>query len=199
MPKLEIKELLWILRPLFGVNYKKQVAYYIGQLCENNSSILDIGCNDGRVGDMMMKSNPSLSVKGIDIQNNNGCLIEKTLYDGEKIPYPDNSFDIVMANDMLHHTTDIPKILKEMKRVSRKYIIIKDVVIYSKLSHLMISFADYISNVRYGIPCTYNFPDWQTWNKYFSDLDLNIIEKPEGLKFGYFLNERYNPVMKLEK
>ncbi len=47
-----------------------------------------------------------LIVQGLDTQDKNGCVISKDLYDGHTMPYKDNTFDIVIAVDMLHHTTE---------------------------------------------------------------------------------------------
>lgn len=179
--------------------YKKRLARYITSLCENNSKILDVGCDDGSVAKNIMDSNSSLKIIGIDIQSNSPSKIPRKMYNGKKIPYPSNSFDIVLVIDVLHHTKNILPLLKEIKRVSKKYIIIKDHMVYSKFSKGLISFTDYISNAPYGIKCPFNFPSPQRWNYYFNKLNLRMIEKPKNLNFVFGINERYNPIFKLEK
>lgn len=193
------KLLLWPLRPLFGNNYKAQSAKYLSELCQDNSSILDVGCNDGRIADLLLQYKPSLSIQGLDIQANSPCSIDRIIYDGKHFPFEDNSFDYVIAVDMLHHSLEIGDILSEMARVSKHFVLIKDVVIYSKLSHYFLVVADYLSNVKYGIHCPNNFPTWAEWHKYFKQANLEIITQPQNLSFGYGLNERYNPIFKLKK
>jgi len=183
----------------FNPVYKKRLAEYVVPLCDNNSSILDVGCDDGSVAKMVMESNSSLKIVGIDIQSNRLSKIPRRVYDGKTIPYPDDSFDIVMVLDVLHHTKNIPLLLKEIKRVSRKHIIIKDHMTYGFLSRYLISFADYVSNIPYGIKCAFNFPSFQRWNSYFSQLDLKIVHRSRNLNFGFGINERYHPIFKLEK
>jgi SAM-dependent methyltransferase len=184
---------------LFFPVYKKRLAEIISSLCENNSYILDFGCDDGSTAKMIMKLKPSLKIVGVDIQNNHPSKIPRKIYNGEKIPYPDNTFDIVLSLEVLHHTKDMMRHIKEIKRVSKKYILIKDHMTYSAFSKLLICFTDFISNVPYGIKCAFNFPTSKQWNKMFNKLNLKIIEKPENLNFGFGINERYNPVFKLEK
>jgi ubiquinone/menaquinone biosynthesis C-methylase UbiE len=188
-----------LLRYFFGNNYKTKTAKYVSELCDDKSYILDLGCNDGRMASYIISNNPSLKIEGVDIQDNLDCQIKRTKYDGKNIPFPDNYFDIVIAIDMLHHTNDISSIIKEMSRVSKKYIIIKDVAVYSIFSHIFISIADYLSNFNYGIKCTYNFPKIDDWNKFFYENNLKIVEQPKKIYFGYGLNERYNPIFKLIK
>lgn len=183
----------------FNPMYKEKLAKYVASLCEDNSSILDVGCDDGTVAEMIMEFNPTLNIVGIDIQTNRPSKIPRKLYNGKKIPYPDNGFDTVMALDVLHHTNDILSLLKEIKRVSRKHIIIKDHMTYGTFSKYLISFADYVSNAPYGIKCAFNFPSFQRWSSYFNQLGLKIIERPRKLNFGLGINERYHPIFKLEK
>lgn len=43
---------------------------------------------------------------------------------GEAIPFPDKSFDLVVACEVLEHTKNSEEIVKEMSRVSKKWVII---------------------------------------------------------------------------
>jgi SAM-dependent methyltransferase len=46
------------------------------------------------------------------------------LYDGEHMPFRDGAFDASLAMYVLHHTPDPATVLAEMKRVSRKRVIL---------------------------------------------------------------------------
>ena len=46
--------------------------------------------------------------------------------DANNLEFTDNSFDIVFANALLHHVNNIDRVLQEMRRVSKKYVIILD-------------------------------------------------------------------------
>lgn len=183
----------------FNPIYKKQLAKVVADLCPDDSYILDYGCDDGSTAKMIMKFNPSLKIVGIDIQNNRPAQIPKKKYDGKRIPYPDNTFDIVISLDVLHHTRDIPQHIQEMKRVTKKYLIIKDHVTYGLFSKLLISFTDYISNVPYSIKCTFNFPFTKEWHRMFQEQNLTIIANPKNINFGFGISECYNPIFKLQK
>ncbi len=184
---------------LFFPVYKKRLATAVASLCESHAKILDVGCNDGYVASLIMAQNPTLSITGVDIQENMPARIDRKLYDGKHLPFPDNSFDIVMALDVLHHTKDIKTLLADMKRVSKRHIIIKDHREYGPGSHFLISLADYMSNAPYGIPCVYNYFSIDAWKALFGKLGLTVVAMPSKLSFGFGLTQRYNPIFKLEK
>ncbi len=188
-----------IIKPVFCNYYKSRVAKYLADLCPDKANVLDVGCNDGKIGWMLNQQKPGLIVQGLDIQDKSGCVISKDLYDGHKMPYKDNTFDIVIAVDMLHHTTDILSVLQEMARVSKTYILIKDVVVYGKWTYNLLCVIDYLVNIRFGIKCTYNFPNWDEWNNYFCKSNLAIIKQPKYLNYGFGINERYNPIIMVKK
>lgn len=180
-----------------GLNYRKKLSEYLSSLFPETGNVLDVGCDDGTMAILIKEKKPNLNINGIDIQENRECKIHKKLYDGKKIPYEDNSFDVVMSIDVLHHTNNIKFLLEEMKRVSKKYIILKDHIIDSRISKWGISIFDYLSNLPYGIKCTFNYLTEEEWIKYFNELGLKIVSRPSNLNFG-LTDERYNPIFKLE-
>ena len=46
--------------------------------------------------------------------------------DVNKLPFEDNTFDIVFCSNLLHHVDDVANVLNEMRRVSKKYVIISE-------------------------------------------------------------------------
>lgn len=179
--------------------YKRRIAYYIASLCEDGSTVLDVGCDDGSLAKMIVDIKPSLKFEGVDIQDRRPSFITKKIYDGKRLPYPENKFDIVMVTDVLHHTDDIPSLLAEMKRVSKKYLIIKDHRSYGKISEAIYSVFDYFANVAYGITCTFNYPSLTRWKRYFQESQLEIVAQPTPLDFSFFLTDKTNPIFKLMK
>ena len=47
------------------------------------------------------------------------CGVQYRVADIQSLPYPDASFDMVIANSMLYHVPDLPKALAEVRRVLR--------------------------------------------------------------------------------
>ena len=86
-----------------------------------------------------------------------------------------------------------------MKRVSRRYIIIKDHRKYGTFSHLFISCIDYFTTLADGIKCVFNYLSLEEWEALFDKFILTVVEMPKDLSFGFWFTERYNPIFKLRK
>ncbi len=185
----------------FNPVYKKSLAREIAALCPNGAKVLDYGCDDGSTAQLILKHNPTLTIVGVDIQAHRAPQIPIKVFDGKKIPYPDNSFDVVIVLDVLHHTTDIASQLQELKRVTKKQLIIKDHLSTSPLAKLMIAGADWLSNVIFDIPCAFNYPTREGWRRLFAEQNLRVIRHFSNLNLGFGGNVggAQNPVFVVEK
>ena len=89
-----------------------------------HDNYLDIGCLDGtitrNIHEYLQTKNPCAKTVGIDVNDviesdMNGCRILK--YDGNKIPFEDNTFDLITLFMVLHHVEHVTDYLKEVYRV----------------------------------------------------------------------------------
>ena len=81
--------------------------------------VLDIGCGEGYVSSVLVRDN---EVFGLDIAESAiGEAREKgikaSLSNLENIPYPEKSFDVVLALDILEHLFDPVSVLRDANRV----------------------------------------------------------------------------------
>lgn len=78
--------------------------------------ILDFGCGSLTLSIMAAQMHPQAQFFGVDIDekiisiakeklSRSGLNIDVQQYDGNKLPYPDNSFDHVMSSLVFHHLT----------------------------------------------------------------------------------------------
>jgi len=112
-------------RPMFMAIIRSQEAMLFQKYnyLINNKKILDFGCSDGFFTRTVFGKN-RINV-GLDLFNNKRVTEAKkekiykkiTLYDGNTIPYPDNSFDMIISNCVLEHILDIKLSLTEIYRV----------------------------------------------------------------------------------
>ena len=64
----------------------------------------------------------------VDVEDFNATDLKLTLFDGRTLPFPDNSFDVVLLIFVLHHAEDPKAVLHEARRVCRgKVIAFEDV------------------------------------------------------------------------
>jgi ubiquinone/menaquinone biosynthesis C-methylase UbiE len=85
-----------------------------------NGKVLDNGCGTGIMGSTLSDA-PELLV-GLDISINMlkyaKCRLDKIVHgDSQKLPFQDNSFNVVIGRSLLHHLPDPFQGLKEMARV----------------------------------------------------------------------------------
>ncbi len=91
-------------------------------------NVLEVGAGEGSILDWLSQWNfcPDLNcveisesgielIKSKNIKNLNDVL----LFDGYKIPYPDNHFDLVICSHVLEHVEHERILLREIKRVSK--------------------------------------------------------------------------------
>ena len=92
-----------------------------------NSSVLDVGCGKGFMLHDLVEALPGIKVSGIDISQYaiSNCIetMEPFLQvaDARQLPFPDNSFDVVISITTLHNLdeNDFKISLKVIERVSK--------------------------------------------------------------------------------
>jgi ubiquinone/menaquinone biosynthesis C-methylase UbiE len=167
---------------LFPMRWKYLVRRLSPRL-KNSKKVLDLGASCGRLASNLAKELPGTNFIGVDTFVQPKTYIPITKYDGEHIPFPNNSFDCVMIIDVLHHDNNPEKILKEAKRVSKKYILIKDHYWNNKIDLFLLKFSDYIGNKPYAVKLPYNFLKSTEWNDLIQNLNLEQVES-EKFRFN---------------
>lgn len=86
---------------------------------------LDFGCGKGLLLSEILKINPDLEVVGADVSKTGVNFARKAipsakfvvLNEGEKLPFKANSFDFILAADVLEHVYDTDLIFSELVRI----------------------------------------------------------------------------------
>ena len=95
-------------------------------------SVLDVGCGDGFYTIRFFDAGSPRMIVGIDAaekaiqiaeKNKQGRAIQFVKGDALQLPFPDNSFDYVLIQSILHHSDDPLKIIREGFRVAPQILI----------------------------------------------------------------------------
>lgn len=124
---------------------------------------LDFGSGDGWYGYQLQSSGRVGEVVGVDVKERPDSWIKPQLYGGEKLPFRDREFPLVMAIDVLHHCPNPLDALNELLRCASDWVLIKDHTFRSQLGRLTLMGLDHIGNTLQGIPSIYRYQrefDW---------------------------------------
>jgi len=173
----------------------------IGSYLEDVEKVLDVGCGDGKIDNLIMQKK-TVDISGVDVLVREDTYIKVREFDGEHLPFEDNSFDAVLFVDVIHHIDNPGIILSEAKRVAKRKIIIKDHLSKSKLDDITLKFMDYVGNAHYGVRLPYNYMSKKQWEELFSMFNLNTENWNERLSlypfpFTLFFDRKLHFIAKL--
>jgi SAM-dependent methyltransferase len=157
--------------------YKRRTRVLSGHLAPimpKHSRILDVGCGDGLITQLISQQRPDVLLRGIDTLARPHAYIPVERFDGKTIPYENRSFDGVMFVDVLHHTEDPTTLLREAKRVAHRFILIKDHTLEGLFAAQTLRFMDHVGNARHGVALPYNYWPKQRWLDAFDALGLQV-------------------------
>ncbi|MFN7930526.1 MAG: class I SAM-dependent methyltransferase [Blastocatellia bacterium] len=150
------------------------LSHHLTALLPPQASVLDVGCGDGLLAHTMQQQRPDLTIKGVEVLVRPQTRIPVRAYDGQRLPYADQSFDAVLFVDVLHHTTDPRQLLREAARVSRSFIVIKDHTRKGWLADATLRWMDDVGNARHGVGRTYNYWAEEQWHAAYAELALQV-------------------------
>lgn len=167
-------------------------AQYLAGLIPENSSILDFGCGNMYTAKELVNFSPTLRVTGLDVvkdQNLDDTILKDQrlsfkLLTTKEIPFPDNTFDIVVALATMHHTTDPEYYLSELKRVIKPTgaIILIEEMYINLIDKVWISSQDWLLNkMKEGVPVPLNFRSHKHYLNEFKKQGLTIEHK-DGIR-----------------
>lgn len=179
-------------KAIFGRRVEVLTNHFLNAIPQGPQKILDLGSGSGTIARRIMDSRPEIEITGVDILIRPNTLIPMIEYDGDHIPFEDNSFDYVTIADVLHHTPDPAAVLKEAARVAKHGVIIKDHLVEGFLAEEILGFMDWVGNKGYNVRLIYNFLNRKQWDDAILgaglkvemwDDKLNIYPMPFSLIF----------------
>lgn len=148
----------------------------LGAWIPPSSHVLDVGCGDGTIGLLLTSCNLGVAVEGVEFSARPGCKIPCTEFDGRTLPFASGSFDVCVLVDVLHHTTEPRVLLREVARVSRRCVLIKDHLRENAIDGLTLGLMDWLGNRPHGVVLTYNYQSRAQWNEHFAACGLSELK-----------------------
>jgi len=109
--------------------YKRVYTFLSSNTDLNGKKILDFGCGNGELLQIFVNNGVrSSNLYGVDVSPELIKLSKKKLklkakvkiYQGEKINFKDNFFDIILMTEVFEHLKDPKKTITELKRILKK-------------------------------------------------------------------------------
>lgn len=169
------------------------LAELITARLRDNDRVLDIGCGGGMLGHRILNGGgcpAGVVVEGVEKFQRGGEPIQVTPYDGNRMPFEDGTFDVVILADVLHHEEDEMGLLRDAIRVARRLVIIKDHKPDGFLARPRICFLDWAANNPYGVKCLYRYHTRAEWAEIYDAAGLRVVGEEEAMDlYPPFFNE----------
>lgn|SRR5574341_24678 len=148
-------------------------------LFDGQETILDVGAGVGHLG-YLIGQQTGCKVVALDVRTYpfTHPQVSVQLYDGQRIPYPDKSFDTSLIAFTLHHTDDPVVVLQEMMRVTRRRIVVGEDRLRSRRDILSEVIKDLISNY-FVAEITFQYRTDAEWERLFGLLGLRVARRVE--------------------
>lgn len=148
------------------------LSSWFARLAPEKARVLDVGCGDGLLSAAICAKRPDLEIRGLDVLPRKHSYIPVELFNGSRIPFADGSFDTVLFSDVLHHTEDASVLLREARRVTRQYVLIKDHYRKGLAANARLRFMDWIGNARFGVALPYKYWTEAQWREAWQEVGL---------------------------
>ena len=150
-------------------------AERIVRLFENQipreSRILDLGGGWGFYAEPLKKRGHQSLV--LDVVNPGYQKAPVVLYEGSKIPFPDQSFDVTILMTMLHHVPDPQALVKEVRRVTRHKVVVVEDLYHHAAGRFWTICRDRFLNVEF-MSHPHQFRTDGGWRQFFKGLGFKV-------------------------
>lgn len=134
--------------PLRSYAHERQYDSVLSYV-SRGAKVLDAGCGDGALSFMMAGKGTLVTGIDLSVPNINACLKsakdqgleERVLFlvgDSEQLPFPDNTFDLVVSSHVLEHLPHFDLGFKEVMRVTKKRTIVAIPTIFNPCSWVQV-------------------------------------------------------------
>jgi len=179
---------------------------------EETIKCLDVGCGDMGLAELISNILPATSWSCIDIhelpadKKDDPQWQKYRTFDGENIPFEDDTFNVVLFSDVLHHTDGRSELLLKEAGRTGALVIVKDHFEYSLYSRAILLAMDFVGNWGYGIKLPKRYFDQKTFSKIINNAELTCKQLDIGINLynhlpiiKHILNPKWQFIAELNK
>ena len=167
--------------------YKVRLVEYVSRMLPEHGdySIVDVGAGDGYLGAFLTTFRPHTQVIGVEtfvrpLLREGYPLVR---FDGRSAPFADRAFDCAVACNVLHHA-DAPDVLfREMLRITRNRIVIKDHIAENALQRVQLHILDQLGNRRFAVDAGARYLSRSEWGTLLRHPRVRSFRLFDGLSF----------------
>lgn len=162
---------------------ERTVSAFI-EFVQEGERVLDIGAGPGWIAQELQKRK-GVKATLLDVVNLNQTNLSHFLYDGLKMPFPENNFDTALLIHVLHHCDRPQEVLAEAERVANKIIIVEEVPGF-RFGKIFLGLRDTVNNLglwifvgkmKHMTNLPFNFKKIHEWEEIFKKLNLETVYK----------------------
>jgi len=157
---------------------------------KHSKKIIDIGSGAGDI--TLFLRQQGKDVTPVDVANfHDPRFVKPIIYDGQKLPFPDKSFDTALLLKVLHHTPDPKIVFSEASRVAKEIIVI-ETSYTTLLNRWFTIISDTIGNHRLSAFWS-SYKTDEEWRKLFMERGFKVVDsakycdKKFGLPFLFYI------------
>ena len=169
----------------FRVDYIKKTIKKL-KISSEVINALEVGCGGGILSEELAKmgllttgidpSEQSLN-SAINHAEESNLIINYEKGAGENLPFPNNSFDVVICCDVLEHVRDLPKVISEISRVLKS----GGIFIYDTFNRTFFSKISAIKILQEWKRWAIMPPDLHVWEMFIRPEELRSLLKENEL------------------
>jgi ubiquinone/menaquinone biosynthesis C-methylase UbiE len=171
-----------------GRQRTRDVVSDISGYLQPEDRVIDIGAGTCDVTAALLEG--GFNVVAADISDLS-CIegVTPVLFDGRRLPFSADAFDVGLLINVLHHTREPDQILCEASRVARRLVIHEDIY-ESRVQRALTLLMDSATNLEFfGHP--HSNRDDQEWRQTFEALGLELVDAKYKTFWAVFANATY--------
>lgn len=162
------------------------LARHLAELIPAEASVIDVGAGDGLITRKLADARPDLRLRATEVLTRPAEHFPVEPFDGAHLEYEERAFDVVLLVDVLHHAEDALALLREAARVTRKQVIVKDVMAEGAFAVPTLNVMERLANTAHGISIPEVFWTRSEWAQAFAAASLTVMERRESLRLYPF-------------